>query len=184
MKIYTRRGDGGSTHLANGQRIAKCDTQVEVYGTVDEVISHIGLLRAEVNNPADNALLIDIQRTLFGLGAWVSGWNGGNNFPTATHIQQLEAWIDTAEEERGRPFSGFILPGGCRAAAQAHVTRTVARRAERLLCAIANNLPPIEGQSPENTRQMGLAYLNRLSDFLFVFAKKMNYLSDTDEIKL
>lgn len=184
MKIYTRRGDAGETSLANGQRIAKCDAVVEAYGTMDELISHLGLLRVDVTETSDNALLVEIQRSLFGLGAWVSGWQGAKHFPTPQSVAALEEWIDQAEALLQQPFKGFVLPGGCRAAAQAHVARTVARRVERRLCAVLPQLSNIEGLTCEDTHHLALAYLNRLSDFLFVLAKKMNHLSEIHEIKL
>lgn len=157
MKIYTRTGDGGTTALANGTRTSKDDARVEAYGTVDELQACLGLL------PASPQLLI-IQRQLFRLGGILAGLEG-----EAPGTEGLEQEIDRLTASMP-PRHCFIIPGGTGAAAQAHVCRTVCRRAERRA---------ITAEAPAGV----VAYLNRLSDYLFTLACYINYKAGVVEEK-
>ena len=166
MKIYTRTGDGGETGLASGGRVPKDHPRVEAYGTVDELNAVLGLLAAQV--PAGELVdrLQQVQRALFGLGAALADPDGRLDVdPGAWPVAPLEAWIDHMEDGL-EPLTGFILPGGTSAAAVAHLARTVCRRAERCLVALEHAGGPV----PDGA----MAYLNRLSDALFVLARHLN----------
>lgn len=168
-KIYTRTGDDGSTALGNRTRVAKDNLRVTAYGTVDEVSSQLGLALAL--DPTDRLVevLRGIQNELFHLGAELS-------FPPSEekhfevprieqrHIESLEGLIDELNEQLG-PLENFIHPGGTPSAAALHVARAVCRRAERELVSLARE---------EEVRAEALAYLNRLSDALFVMARYEN----------
>lgn len=160
MKIYTRTGDRGETSLFGGARVAKNDPRLEAYGTVDELSSFIGVARASSLPPEVEAMLEQVQRDLFDVGARLAS-PGSSRFPGAAprRIAELEAAIDAMEQELA-PLTNFILPGGSASAANLHVARTVCRRAERCVVAI--------GDEPTVT------YLNRLSDYLFVAARLAN----------
>lgn len=166
MKIYTRTGDGGETSLLSGGRVAKDHPRIEVYGTLDELNSLLGLLLAEEIPEAAAVELEQVQSALFAMGAALADAEGRfNHDPAAWEAGPIERWIDGMDSEL-EPLTSFILPGGCRAAAVAHVARTVCRRAER--CAIAARREP--GGIPDGI----LVYVNRLSDGLFVLARWLN----------
>jgi cob(I)alamin adenosyltransferase len=165
MKIYTRTGDHGQTSLFGGARVAKNDSRIEAYGTVDELSSHLGVARAS-SLPAETELLLhQAQADLFEVGAHLAS-PGTSRFPGVDEerIAELEAAIDAMEGELA-PLTTFILPAGCAAAAHLHVARTVCRRAERLVVAL-------QDESPATLST--IAYLNRLSDYLFVAARFAN----------
>ncbi len=168
MKIYTKTGDDGTTSLFSGGRVLKDDRRVEAYGTVDELNSVIGLIRTYELPDMMHEWLVTIQNTLFVVGsdlatplestpAWLVRLDDA---PT----KHLEAWIDAMDEHLPR-LNAFILPAGHPAAAQAHIARTIARRAERL-CVSAHQTTPLNTQV--------LIYLNRLSDFFFTLARRIN----------
>lgn len=158
-RIVTRTGDDGTTGLADGSRVSKTAPRVEALGTVDELNSHIGLLLAqEVPEAAAHALL-RIQHDLFDLGGELS--LPGQVMIEARHVEALEADVERFNAELP-PLKEFVLPGGGKAAAQCHVARTVARRAERTLWHL---------RAHEAANPIGVAYLNRLSDLLFVLAR-------------
>ena len=164
-KIYTRGGDAGETSLGGGARVKKHDARVEAYGTVDEANAAIGLARLETEGEAD-AMLERIQNDLFDLGADLcrpGSLDEGLRI-VQSQIDRLEGEID-AMNERLKPLESFILPGGSRAAAPLHLARTVVRRAERLITALAE-------QEPVNP--LAVIYANRLSDHLFVLARHLN----------
>lgn len=166
-KIYTRGGDAGQTSLGDGSRVAKHGPRVAAYGTVDEANAVIGLARLHTDGEAD-AILARVQNDLFDLGAdlCVPVNQGGKARlrVSETQVERLEAEIDTLNA-RLQPLTSFILPGGSPAAAHLHLARTVVRRAERLTSALAENEP---------IAPTSLAYLNRLSDHLFVLARHLN----------
>ena len=165
MKIYTRTGDRGETSLFGGARVTKNDPRIEAYGTVDELNSFIGVARAAWTESPIDAQLHQAQMDLFEIGAHLAS-PGTSRFPgvEAARIEELEQAIDRMESEL-EPLKTFILPGGTLAAAHLHVTRTVCRRAERLVVALGD---------PAEATQSTIAYLNRLSDFLFVAARFAN----------
>ena len=161
-KIYTRTGDAGTTGLGDGSRTPKDSLRVEAYGTVDELNSFIGLLRAEltVDHPCQE-LLSRIQHELFDLGGELC--IPGYEIIRQSGIDRLEQAIDALNEHLP-PLKDFILPGGNRAASLAHVARTVCRRAERRVQTLSGT---------EDISPLGLKYLNRLSDYLFVLARTL-----------
>lgn len=170
-KIYTRTGDKGDTALGNGERVAKHDARVAAYGTVDECNATLGVARLHATGDLD-AQLAMIQNDLFDLGADLCrpdmAADAEAPYPVLrmadTQVDRLEAEID-AMNAGLQPLRSFILPGGSPLAAQLHVSRTVARRAERL----ATELAVTEEVNPAAIR-----YLNRLSDWLFVAARVAN----------
>ncbi|MFN6953329.1 MAG: cob(I)yrinic acid a,c-diamide adenosyltransferase [Acetobacteraceae bacterium] len=165
--IVTRGGDGGETSLGDGTRVRKDALRVAAYGTVDEANAAIGLLRCDCAEDAEaDAMLARIQNDLFDLGAdlCVPGEGGERLRVTDGQAARLEAEI-AAMNAAIPPLRSFVLPGGTRAAASAHLARTIARRAEREVVALA----AVEAVNPAVLR-----YLNRLSDHLFVLARRLN----------
>lgn len=173
MKIYTRTGDTGETSLFGGARVPKSDPRIEAYGTIDELNSHLGVVRATWPNSDVDVHFASAQRDLFEIGAHLAS-PGTSRFPGVelSHIEELERAIDRMESQL-TPLRTFILPGGSLAAAQLHVARTVCRRAERLVVALED--------ASEATRS-SIAYLNRLSDFLFVAARYANVRAGVPDV--
>lgn len=164
-RVITRGGDGGETSLGDGTRLPKDALRVEAYGTVDEANAAIGLMRLHTQGEAD-AMLGRIQNDLFDLGAdlCVPGEAGARLRMTDAPSLRLEA--EVAAMNAALPaLSSFILPGGTAAAAHAHLARTITRRAERRVVALAH----VEAVNPAVVR-----YLNRLSDHLFVLGRRLN----------
>lgn len=174
--VYTRTGDTGSTSLIGGSRIKKHALQLDAYGTIDELNSHIGLLIATINTHANTEPLRWIQSRLFDVGTHLAmPRNEKSIVPCSindTHIAQLETYIDTTDAELPI-LRAFILPGGSHTASQCHVCRTVCRRAERLISALAEEI---------EISTLIIAFINRLSDFLFVYARYLNKKEGVDEI--
>ena len=167
-RIYTRGGDKGKTSLGDGARVPKQSLRVEAYGTVDEANAAVGLVRLHADPHAD-AMLGRIQNDLFDLGADLCTPEGGRRGAgalriVAAQVKRLETEIDAMNAELA-PLESFVLPGGSPAAAYLHLARTVTRRAERLVCALAAD----EQVNPE-----AIKYLNRLSDHLFVLGRRLN----------
>ncbi|WP_276120436.1 MULTISPECIES: cob(I)yrinic acid a,c-diamide adenosyltransferase [Pararhizobium] len=178
-KIYTKTGDDGTTGLATGPRRLKSDLRVEAYGTIDETNSFIGLARQHTQELAGlDAMLMRIQNDLFDLGADLSTPDTGETLAyeplriIAAQVTRLEAEIDELNGDLD-PLRSFVLPGGSGAAATLHIARTVARRAERLMVDLAR----IDGEIVSGE---ALAYVNRLSDFLFVAARWTNGKGKSD----
>lgn len=169
-KIYTRGGDGGETSLVDGARVGKQTARIAAFGTVDETNAVIGLARLHSVGDMD-AMLARIQNDLFDLGAdlatpELAGEAEANALRIASaQVDRLEREID-AMNERLQPLESFVLPGGSALAAHLHHARTVARRAERLVCAAVEDGDAIN--------QDALRYINRLSDHLFVMARMAN----------
>jgi cob(I)alamin adenosyltransferase len=166
-RIYTRTGDGGETGLIGGHRVSKDHPRVEAYGAVDELNAHLGAVRAQMDEVQVDALLSRIQHRLFDLGAELATPAGGTKSASAiddTDVADLERAIDMHQATL-TPLREFILPGGAQVASTLHVARTVCRRAERRLVALARE-EPVRGEL--------LRYLNRLSDLLFVLARVAN----------
>ncbi|MEZ5810367.1 MAG: cob(I)yrinic acid a,c-diamide adenosyltransferase [Rhizobiaceae bacterium] len=173
-KIYTRTGDDGTTGLGSGERRPKFDLRVEAYGTVDEANACIGLARihtAGADAELDRMLGL-IQNDLFDLGADLATPDAGRAQGrdalrvTAAQVARLEADIDRLNEAL-EPLRSFVLPGGSPAAAALHQARTVVRRAERLIVELAH-------RAGETVNAEAVKYVNRLSDFLFVSARRVN----------
>ena len=175
-RIYTRGGDKGSTSLGDGSRVAKHDPRVEAYGTVDEANAAIGLARLHAEGEAE-AMLARIQNDLFDLGADLcrpeEDMSDGKEADRkkAAPLRIVEAQVTRLEREIDEmnaalhPLESFVLPGGSPAAAYLHLARTVARRAERLMTALAVK---------SAVNPIAIKYINRLSDHLFVLARYLN----------
>ena len=171
MPIYTRTGDDGETGLFGNRRVPKDDARIEAYGTVDELNSVLGMLRAELNSarsPTDPQIQ-SVQDTLFEIGADLATEGGDASVPRVEQaIGQLEQWIDESEAKLP-PLSSFVLPGGGRVGALLHLVRTVSRRAERCYWTLQRE---VAKEHPVPT-EIGV-YLNRLSDLCFSWARLAN----------
>jgi len=184
MKVYTKTGDKGTTALFGGTRVPKHHIRIDSYGTVDELNSHIGLIRDQDMNEQYKKTLILIQDKLFTVGAILATdpekatlKNGKErlNIPKISEddIALLENEIDTMEQDLP-PMTHFVLPGGHTSVSYCHIARCVCRHSERL----ASALYELEPFLPE-----ALKYLNRLSDYLFVLARKLSHDLQADEVK-
>ncbi|MEI5682433.1 MULTISPECIES: cob(I)yrinic acid a,c-diamide adenosyltransferase [unclassified Mesorhizobium] len=179
-KIYTRTGDDGTTGLGTGERRLKSDIRVDAYGTVDEANACIGLARVHTGpeHPDIDAMLARIQNDLFDLGADLATPDDGKPLGyeplriIPSQVERVEADIDLLNKDL-QPLRSFVLSGGSPAAAALHLARTVARRAERIMVALA--------QDPaEHVNRDGIKYINRVSDFLFVAARVVNDNGNAD----
>lgn len=184
MKVYTKTGDKGTTALFGGTRVPKHHIRIESYGTVDELNSYIGLIRDQQINPLYQNVLIEVQDRLFTVGAILATppekevlKNGEKRLQnlgiTESDIEYLENEID-AMETKLPPMTHFVLPGGHTTVSYCHIARCVCRRAERL----ATHLNDIEP-----TDELVLKYLNRLSDYLFVLARKLSHDLNANEVQ-
>jgi cob(I)alamin adenosyltransferase len=184
MKIYTKTGDKGTTALFGGTRVPKHHIRIESYGTVDELNSHIGLLRDQDIDTHYKDILINIQDKLFTVGAVLATdpekaiLKSGKerlNIPKISNedIELLEHEIDNMNSQLPQ-MTHFVLPGGHQTVSFCHIARCVCRRAERLASAL-NELEPFQAEV--------LTYLNRLSDYLFVLARKLSKDLQADEVK-
>jgi len=175
-KVYTRGGDKGKTSLVGGQRVSKACIRLEAYGTIDELSAHLGLLAAELPEGHEQMMVERIQNCLFNVCTNLATDQSKTLLYPSAHLPEgeialLEQEVDTIMHELPEA-QGFILPGGTREAAQAHVCRTVCRRAERRIVALSEEADV----SPEVQQ-----YINRLSDYLFVLAKKLNFIAGKQE---
>lgn len=184
MKIYTKTGDKGTTALFGGTRVPKHHIRIEAYGTVDELNSHIGLIRDQNIDIISKEILINIQDKLFTIGAIMATdpekatlKNGKKRLDISLisdkDIELLEKTMDEINEKIP-PMTHFVLPGGHQTVSFCHIARCVCRRAERLSTALYE-ISPFEDNA--------LKYLNRLSDYLFVLARKLTYDLQAEEIK-
>lgn len=167
MKIYTKTGDKGTTSLIGGKRVPKHNQRIEAYGTIDELISHIGLLRDQpIGEPLKDVLLKVQDRLMVCAAVLATDCEDCNvKIPEIreTDITYLEQEIDRMESEL-EPLRSFIIPGGHPIVSYCHIARTVCRRAERIAIKLADN-----AVVPDSI----LKYINRLSDYLFVLARKL-----------
>jgi cob(I)alamin adenosyltransferase len=172
VKIYTRGGDDGETGLSDGSRVRKDDARVAAYGAVDELSAVLGQVRAQAGPGELDRLVADVQRDLFAIGAQLAdpgatvAGRKAKAAVAAEQVARLERAIDAHEKDL-RPLRAFILPGGSPLGALLHVARTVCRRAERAVVGLA---------ATQSVDQALLAYLNRLSDLLFVLARHENHV--------
>jgi len=181
-KIYTRTGDKGTTALGSGERVRKDSLRVSAYGTVDETNAAVGMARVhlagETFHVDVDAILGRIQNDLFDLGADLSVPDTGKKLDyeplriIAAQTTRVEADIDGLNKNL-QPLRSFILPGGSPAAAALHLARTVTRRAERMMVALAQN-------PEEHVNREGIRYINRVSDFLFVAGRVVNDNGNAD----
>lgn len=176
MKVYTRKGDSGTTQLIGGDRVAKNNERIEAYGSVDELNSHIGLLRDQNVCRVHKEQLIVIQNTLFTIGSLLAEQPSGSNMQLPSiemsDVESLELWIDQMDEKL-EPLKAFVLPGGNESVSHMHIARCVCRRAERAIVAISGD---------EDKYEIVLAYVNRLSDALFVLARWATKTLGAEEI--
>ena len=176
-RVYTKTGDKGTTSLVGGVRIKKSDIRLEAYGTVDELSAHLGLLAAMLTDDDNRQTIIRIQNNLFNVCTHLATDQSQTPLYPSAHLAEGETAFLEQEVDRLMALlperQGFVLPGGTQAAAQAHVARTVCRRAERRIAALAE-----VATVGEEIQQ----YVNRLSDYLFVLAKIINFNSGQDEI--
>ncbi|WP_412973066.1 cob(I)yrinic acid a,c-diamide adenosyltransferase [Glaciecola sp. MF2-115] len=179
MKIYTKTGDKGTTQVYTSEvlRLSKDDAILECYGTIDELNSHVGMLNALLVDSGHNnsdalsaSFMYEIQKTLFSIGFAIS--DKPQIDASATTI--IEEAIDNLQQNLPAQTK-FILPGGGQLAAQAHICRTVARRAERSLVSVSKQ---------QNVPEICIQYLNRLSDYFFVAARALNYNSNIPDIEV
>lgn len=176
--IYTATGDTGTTSLAGGKRVRKTDIRIEAYGSIDELNANIGVLSTSSKLPPEmSQLLYFIQNKLFNIGAYLATDNPNGDMTecaglTYADVERLETVIDTLDAELP-PIANFILPGGTRTAAIGHVCRTMCRRCERRIVFLSesNYVDP-----------MVLKFINRLSDFFFVFSRYSNLVNNVEEI--
>ena len=184
MKVYTKTGDTGTTALFGGTRVPKHHIRIESYGTVDELNSHIGLIRDQEINSHYKDVLIEVQDRLFTVGAILATppeketlKNGEKRLQNLgileTDIDYLEKEIDAMEDSLPQ-MTHFVLPGGHTTVSYCHIARCVCRRAERLSVHL-NDIEP--------TDELVIKYLNRLSDYLFVLARKLSYDLNADEVQ-
>jgi cob(I)alamin adenosyltransferase len=166
VKIYTRRGDSGQTDLRDMSRVSKTSPRIEAYGTVDEVNALLGTVRPTGYDDVDEYLAA-CQNHLHIVQADLANPEPEEDDPVITdeHVDSVEDWIDACEEQL-EPLESFILPGGSDAGAKLHQARAVCRRAERRAVALADH--------EDEVNETAIAYLNRLSDALFVFARLVN----------
>jgi len=177
MKIYTRTGDKGQTGLLGGTRVAKDDPRIEAYGTVDELNSHLGMLR-DLAAPHHGAFIVDIQNTLFAIGSRLASGSEDEaakfKVPVVTeeNITALEQAMDSMDSQL-ETMRNFILPGGHVAVSQAHICRTICRRAERRVVQLA---------AGTEVSEVIVRYLNRLSDLLFMMARHLGKLHGVADV--
>jgi cob(I)alamin adenosyltransferase len=182
-RIYTRTGDAGETALGSGERVSKAHLRIQAYGTVDETNSTLGVVRLHTQSPEMHKLdqmLARIQNELFDLGADLCVPDTGKDLGyeplriLPKQYERIETEIDELNGELS-PLRSFVLPGGHPAAAHLHVTRTVCRRAERLIVELASH-------QGEHVSEGAVAYVNRLSDFFFVASRWANIKSGAGDV--
>lgn len=172
MKIYTKTGDKGMTSLVGGKRVEKDDARVQAYGTLDELQSFVGMLASAT----DEVQLEDVQRILFKIGGYLASEDATSAGVSDETIVRLEQWIDRLSEELP-PLRTFIIPGGTMAASICHVCRTVCRRAERRMITLRRT---VDVGLDDNA----FIYINRLSDYFFLLARKLNKVAGKEDVTL
>ena len=176
--LYTGTGDAGTTSLVGGQRISKCCSRLEAYGTVDEFSSFLGVVLSSDNCPAElKSQMLDIQNRLFDVGCYLAsavedGCESSCQCLDDSSISNIESLIDMLDAQTPK-IRAFVLPGGIELAAHCHVARTVCRRAERCILRLAEE---------EYVDPLVLRWFNRLSDYLFIAARYLNHVYGVAEI--
>ena len=167
MKVYTKKGDKGTTQLIGGTRVPKSSLRIEAYGTVDELNSYIGLIRDQEVSDESRDQLIEIQDRLFTMGSLMAS-DGTSKMAlpqlSEADVTYLESCIDEMEIEL-EPMKSFVLPGGHTTVSYCHIARCVCRRAERIT---------VDLNADQGVQEIILIYLNRLSDYLFVLGRKLS----------
>lgn len=175
MKIYTKKGDAGSTGLIGGTRILKSSLRIEAYGTVDELNSYLGLIRDQDIAKQYKEQLIEIQDRLFTIGSSLASDPDKSKMKIpdllSSDVENLEKWMDEMDVALP-PMKNFILPGGHTTVSFAHIARCVCRRSERIIVDLGQN---------EFVADLVLMYVNRLSDYLFILCRKIGLDLDAEE---
>ena len=180
MKVYTKTGDKGTTSLVGGKRVPKNHPRVEAYGDVDELISYLGVVLCDTTTPHEQELLLKIQKDLMLISAHFASDGSAKKMKCIgdDDITLLESEIDAMTSQMP-PQIAFILPGNPRVASECHVARTICRRAERHALAIVQEK---EGEDLSGTQlEIGIRYLNRLSDYLFTLGRFYCHINGVDE---
>lgn len=175
MKIYTKTGDKGTTSLFGGTRVDKSDMRIDAYGTIDELNSYIGLLRDQEVNQSRKSFLIAIQENLFVIGSILATESEDHKAKIPQLSEEATFRLENAMDEMDKSLPAmrnFVLPGGHPSISYCHITRCVCRRAERLVVALSRHV---------DLEDKVLVYLNRLSDYLFVLARKMTQELQAEE---
>lgn len=178
MHLYTGTGDSGTTSLVGGKRVSKASARLEAYGTLDEFSAHLGLLATfKENPPFINTLFAVMQHRLFDIGAYLAtdapeGTKPAITTLTQVDVTEIEGAIDTLESQVPAA-KNFVLPGGTRTAAEANIARTVCRRAERRIIALA---------AKSYVDPMVIRYINRISDLLFILSRYYNHAAGIPEV--
>ncbi|MCL1944069.1 MAG: cob(I)yrinic acid a,c-diamide adenosyltransferase [Candidatus Azobacteroides sp.] len=178
MKIYTKTGDKGTTGLIGGTRVAKNHIRLDAYGTIDELSGFIGLLKTEIEEKETSGFLDFIQQKLFVIGSYLATDTERTDVLPESRIwgndiALIEQQIDRMDEELP-PVNDFILPGGTKSAALSHVCRSVCRRAERCMTSLSEHFS-LQDENP-------FVFINRLSDYFYILARKENQDHSVDEI--
>lgn len=171
MKVYTRKGDTGYTALFGGKQILKCEELVEMYGSLDELNSRIGLIASQIEVLDVQEFLFEIQKDLLQIGCVLAGWSGKLK-GIKKRVYEMEARIDMMDKELPK-LQNFILPGGSELGARLHITRSICRKVERQL---------VSYKQEQTVDSRIIPYLNRLSDLLFVLARFINKQAGAREI--
>lgn len=184
MSIYTRTGDTGTTSLFGGKRVLKCEELVDVYGSLDELNSWVGLIASQIEDVGVQQFLAAIQSDLFTIGSVLAGWKG-SLAKVEKRVPEMEARIDAMEKDLPK-LKNFILPGGSELGAHVHVARSICRRVERQMVAL------FQGQTlkdkgltlsvSDTEKKILLKYLNRLSDLFFMLARFINTNAGAEEV--
>lgn len=176
MKVYTKKGDNGTTQLIGGTRVPKSSLRIEAYGTVDELNSYIGLIRDQEIHADHIERLLEIQDRLFTMGSLLAVDENGTKMALPKLVSEdvtlVESWIDTMENGL-EPMKSFVLPGGHTTVSYAHIARCVCRRAERIV---------VDLEATAEIDPVILQYLNRLSDYLFVLSRALTKELNATEI--
>jgi cob(I)alamin adenosyltransferase len=175
MKVYTKKGDTGTTQLIGGRRVSKSSIRIESYGTIDELNSFIGLIRDQEISSLYKIQLIEIQDRLFTIGSHLANDTENSNMklPSISEldVENLETWIDEMDELLPE-MKSFVLPGGHVAVSHCHVARCVCRRSERVIVLLKEN---------DYVEEIIYKYINRLSDYLFVLSRKLTLDLNAEE---
>lgn len=184
MPIYTRTGDDGTTAIFGGKRVLKCEELVDVYGSIDELNSWLGLVATQIIDDDTKNFLQDIQSDLFVVGSMFAGWKQGGFENLTVCAEDMEVRIDAMEEALPK-LKNFILPGGTEPASYVHLARSIARRVERQIVSLrethSKRDEPWEHLSALEWSSI-IQYVNRLSDLLFVLARFINKDASVPEL--
>lgn len=175
--VYTKTGDKGTTSLIGGTRVPKTHIRLESYGTVDELNAHLGLLVTYLTDEVDRRFVLQIQHKLFSVGSYLATDQEQTalnevSIINVSDVEEVEQMIDTIDNMIPQ-LHNFVLPQGSRGAAVCHICRTVCRRAERLILGLTDKYPIDSNLT---------VYVNRLSDYLFVLARKINLSEKKEEL--